>query len=73
MTGIHQATGIPVPTVSRCVANLQKEGHLCERPDPDDGRKRLISLGDISLDMTVHDIDKLAEWFNNYRENGLPS
>ena len=26
VTGLHKATGIPIPTVSRAVANLQSEG-----------------------------------------------
>jgi DNA-binding MarR family transcriptional regulator len=44
VTAIHVATGIPIPTVSRAVANLQNDGWLSEQPDPNDGRKRLISM-----------------------------
>jgi DNA-binding MarR family transcriptional regulator len=72
VTGIHKATGIPIPTVSRCVANLQSGGYLCEQRDPDDGRKRLISLSARSLQATGSDIDGMAQWFNDCREHGLP-
>jgi DNA-binding MarR family transcriptional regulator len=72
VTGIHKATGIPIPTVSRCVANLQNGGFLCEQRDPDDGRKRLISLSAHSLQATGSDIDGMAQWFNDCREHGLP-
>ena len=72
VTGIHKATGIPLPTVSRSVAHLQSEGWLLEQPDPTDGRKRLICLGPRSLELTSSDIDELADWFNDCRDHGLP-
>lgn len=72
VTGIHKATGIPIPTVSRSVANLQNGGWLCEERDPDDGRKRMICLSPGSLEATGHDIDGMAQWFNDCREHGLP-
>jgi DNA-binding MarR family transcriptional regulator len=45
VTALHKVTGIPVPTVSRAVANLQNDGWLSDQQDPADGRKRIISLG----------------------------
>jgi len=72
VTGIHKATGIPIPTVSRSVAHLQGEGWLSEQDDPDDGRKRLICLGPRSLELASDDINEFAQWFNDYREHGLP-
>jgi len=56
VTALHKLTGIPIPTVSRSVANLHREGWLSEQPDPDDGRKRLISLGPRSMDRIYDDI-----------------
>ncbi len=44
VTDLHKVTGIPIPTVSRSVANLQSNGWLSAQQDPDDGRKRIISL-----------------------------
>jgi len=72
VTALHKATGIPIPTVSRAVANLQSEGWLSERQDPTDGRKRVITLGPRSTTETSDDIDKLIQWINNFREHGLP-
>ncbi len=73
VTALHKVTGIPMPTVSRSVANLQNDGWLSERPDPDDGRKRLISLGPRSLELTWNDIDERIQWINDFRDHGLPS
>ncbi len=38
VTALHKATGIPIPTVSRAVANLQNDGWLSDQRDPADGR-----------------------------------
>jgi DNA-binding MarR family transcriptional regulator len=72
VTGIHKATGIPIPTVSRCVTNLQSEGLLYEQQDPNDGRKRLISLSARFLEATSRDVDGVAQQFNDCRAYGLP-
>ena len=72
VTALHKVTGIPVPTVSRAVANLQSEGWLSERQHPTDGRKRVITLGPRSTMQTSDDIDKLIQWINNFRKHGLP-
>ncbi len=72
VTALHQATGIPIPTVSRAVANLQSEGWLSEQRDPTDGRRRLISFGRRSLKKTPDDIERSIRWINNFREHGLP-
>ncbi len=72
VTALHKVTGIPMPTVSRSVANLQSEGWLSERRDSDDGRKRIISLGPRSLDLTRDDINARVQWINDFREHGLP-
>ena len=73
VTALHRVTGIPIPTVSRSVANLQSNGWLSVRPDPDDGRRRIISLGPRSLQKTCDDIDGAAQWINDFRKHGLPT
>lgn len=73
VTALHKVTGIPMPTVSRSVAHLQNDGWLSERPDPDDGRKRLISLGPRSLELTWNDINERIQWINDFRDHGLPT
>ncbi len=73
VTALHKVTGIPIPTVSRAVANLQNDGWLSTQPDPDDGRKRIISLGPRSLEVTWDNINRRVEWINDFREHGLPA
>lgn len=73
VSALHKVTGISVPTVSRSVGHLRNEGWLSEQPDADDGRRRIISLGARSLTAASNDIDKMAQWFNDYREHGLPT
>ncbi len=73
VTALHKVTGIPMPTVSRSVAHLQNDGWLSERPDPDDGRKRIISLGPRSLALTWNDINERIQWINDFRDHGLPT
>lgn len=72
VTSLHKATGIPIPTVSRAVTNLQSEGWLSEQIDPDDGRKRMISFGHRSLDATPDDIDRSVRWVKHFLKKGLP-
>ncbi len=73
VTALHKVTGIPIPTVSRVVAHLQYSGYLVDRRDPDDGRKRIISLGPRSLELTWDDINARVQWINDFREHGLPA
>ena len=73
VTALHKVTGIPIPTVSRSVANLQSNGWLSVRPDPDDGRRRIISLAPRSLQKTCDDIDEAVRRINDFREHGLPT
>lgn len=72
VTALHKVTGIPVPTVSRAVGNLQRDGWLSEEQDPTDGRKRMISFGPRSLECTPDDIEESIQWINDFRKNGLP-
>jgi len=72
VTALHKATGIPIPTVSRAVANLQREGWLSERQDPNDGRKRVISFGPRSNEKTPDDIERSVQWVRDFLKNGLP-
>ena len=72
VTGLHKVTGIPMPTVSRAVANLQSEGWLSERQDPSDGRKRIISFGPRSEETTPGDIEQSIQWVKEFRKKGLP-
>ena len=73
VTALHKVSGIPIPTVSRCVAKLQAEGWLSEQQDPDDGRKRIISLGLRSLNETLDDIRRSMRWWSDFRNHGLPT
>ncbi len=73
VTALHKVTGIPIPTVSRVVAHLQYSGYLSDRRNPDDGRKRIISLAPRLLDQTIGEIDNLVQWINDFRERGLPA
>ncbi len=71
VTALHKVTGIPIPTVSRSVANLQSDGWLSERRDPTDGRKRLITLGPRSLQRISDDIERGIRCINDFRTHGL--
>ncbi len=71
VTALHKVTGIPIPTVSRSVAHLQSDGWLSAQQDPDDGRRRIISLGPRSLEQSCTDIKEAIQWINNFREHGL--
>lgn len=73
VTALHKATGIPISTVSRTVCNLQREGWISDRQHKTDGRKRIISPGERSLDQTPEDISKLIQWMNGYRDYDLAS
>jgi len=73
VTALHRETGIPIPTVSRVIANLQSDDWLSERQDPTDGRKRIITLGPRSLQRTSDDIDRGIGWINDFLEQGLPT
>jgi DNA-binding MarR family transcriptional regulator len=73
VTALHNVTGIPIPTVSRAVTNLQKNGWLSSEQDPDEGRKRIISLGPRSLAGTWDAIEKRVQWINDLHEDGLPA
>ncbi len=71
VTALHVATGIPLPTVSRAVANLQSDGWLSERPDPNDGRKRIISMNPSSLKLVRDGIIERLQSPNDFEEHGL--
>ncbi len=72
VTALHKVTGIPIPTVSRAVANLQQEGWVSDQPDPNDGRKRIVSFGPRSHEATPLDLEQSVEWINDFLRNGLP-
>ncbi len=71
VTALHRVTGIPIPTVSRAVANLRRDGWLSERRDPVDGRRRIISLGPRILKQTRKDLDRTTRWINDFRDHDL--
>ncbi len=73
VTALHKVTDIPIPTVSRSVAHLRSNGWLSAQPDPDDGRRHIISLGPRSRQNTCDDIDEAIRWINDFREHGLPN
>jgi len=73
VTALHMETGIPIPTVSRCVTKLRRDGWLSEGQDQTDGRKRVISLGPRSKHETLDDISEWMRWINDFREHGLPT
>jgi len=70
VTALHEATGIPIATVSRAVCHLQTEGWVSDRRDKTDGRKRIISLGHRSLDLTPDDISLSIQWINGFGDHG---
>lgn len=72
VTALHKVTEIPIPTVSRAVASLQRDGWLSEQQDPADGRKRIISFGPRSIEATPGDIERSIQWINDFRKHGLP-
>lgn len=72
VTTLHRMTGIPLPTVSRAVANLQREGWVADDPDPTDGRKRIISFGPRSLESTPGDLNVSVQWMRDFMKHGLP-
>lgn len=71
VTGLHRATGIPIPTVSRAVCNLQSEGWLSDCRDPNDGRKRIISFGPRSHESTPDDLQESVQWVKDFQKHGL--
>ena len=71
VTALHKVTGIPMPTVSRSVANFQRDGWLSDRPDPTDGRKRSITLGARGMRETCDDIEQSIHWINDFRKHGV--
>jgi DNA-binding MarR family transcriptional regulator len=72
VTDLHKETGIPMPTVSRAVANLQINGWLSDKRDLADGRKRIISLSPSAQEQTSREIREAIQWFNDFRKHGLP-
>ncbi len=73
VTSLHKLTGIPIPTVSRCVTKLHADGWLSTNQDPDDGRKRVISLSPRSLNETLAGVSRSVRWLKNFRNHGLPT
>jgi DNA-binding MarR family transcriptional regulator len=71
VTALHRATGIPLPTVSRIVAHLQYMGWVCGRPDPDDGRKRMITMCPEAREQSWGETDGMVDWINEFRKHGL--
>ncbi|MGI9225053.1 MAG: MarR family transcriptional regulator [Woeseiaceae bacterium] len=71
VTSLHKVTGISLPTVSRIVAHLQYMGWVCQRQDPDDGRKRIISLCADARKQCRGETDSMVEWINEFRKHGL--
>lgn len=71
VTALHKFTGIPIATVSRSVASLQEGGWVSDRADPNDGRKRILSMGPRSEELTFDAIEEKVEWFKNVRKYGL--
>ncbi len=72
VTDLHKETGIPMPTVSRSIANLQINGWLSDKRDLTDGRKRIISLSPSAQEQTSREIREAIQWFNDFRKHGLP-
>ncbi len=71
VTALHKITGIPIPTVSRVIAHFRSNGFLSDRQDPDDGRKRIISLDPRAMEQVTVDINEMIQWINDYCERGL--
>ena len=73
VTALHKVTGIPIPTVSRVVAKLQSDDWVSEQQDPDDGRKRIISLGPRFLELSNDDFHAGISKISGFREHSLVS
>jgi DNA-binding MarR family transcriptional regulator len=71
VTALHKVTGIPIATVSRAVANLQCAGWLADRPDPSDGRKRIITLGTRYLERRSPSCFPSGSWPEESAEHGM--
>ncbi len=71
VTALHKVTGIPIPTVSRVVAHFQYCGFLSERRDPNDGRRRIVSLDPRTMEQVTVDINEMIQWINDIRKHGL--
>ncbi len=69
VTTLHKVTGIPIPTVSRVVAKFQKDGWVSDKQDPDNGRKRIISLSPRILKAARLDINRATRLINVFREH----
>jgi DNA-binding MarR family transcriptional regulator len=72
VTSLHRRTRIPLPTVSRIVAQLHGKGWIFDEQDPYDGRKRIIRLRPEAMETMALDFTALADWLNEYSERGLP-
>jgi DNA-binding MarR family transcriptional regulator len=64
VTSLHHRTKIPMPTVSRIVAQLQSKGWIYDEQDPEDGRRHIIKLKPGALQTMTIDFDSLAGWLN---------
>ncbi len=73
VTALHKVTGIPIPTVSRAVAHFQYRGFLSERRDPNDGRRRIVSLAPRTVEQVTVDINEMIQRINDIRKHGLPN
>lgn len=73
VTSLHRKTRIPMPTVSRIITQLQGKGWICDTPDPNDGRRRIIKLKPNALETMTIDFEAMAEWLNSFSQRGLPA
>ena len=61
-TQIAKETGIPKSTVSRSLASLFEKGWLQDEKDPEDRRRRIITLSDMAMERRTTDWQEAIDW-----------
>ncbi|QCB98650.1 MarR family transcriptional regulator [Arthrobacter sp. PAMC25564] len=49
-THLAERLGVSAPVLSRHIAELQEQGYVVRRPDPEDGRAQLVALSPLGVE-----------------------